>query len=71
MLQENYGFDNPDQVALVKKVFLEVNVPKLYEMYESSVTEEISDLIKTLCPAAKLPESIFLKLMNKLRQRSK
>lgn len=66
--QEHYGAKNVESVQLVKELYAELDVPKLYASYEETSYNQLSELIKRV--DRQLPASVFHGFMEKIYKRS-
>jgi len=66
LLEEHYGRDHPEHVAVVKKVYEEINITKIFKDYEE---ESYRSLVKQIKMCIQLPQDVFLKLLAKIYKR--
>ncbi len=68
VLEENYGREEPERVALVKQVYRELDMPRVYAEYEERSYRQLQKLIggQTLVPRA-----VFDDLLKKIYKRTK
>eukprot|EP01116_Phalansterium_solitarium_P013934 TRINITY_DN31394_c0_g1_i1.p1 TRINITY_DN31394_c0_g1~~TRINITY_DN31394_c0_g1_i1.p1 ORF type:complete len:364 (+),score=132.33 TRINITY_DN31394_c0_g1_i1:29-1093(+) len=66
-LEEHYGRDAPEHVVVVKKIFADINVTKIFKDYEeSSYQALVARIQQTHC----LPRGVFLDFLSKIYKRS-
>lgn len=68
ILSQFYGKDDPNAVKEVKKLYLELDIPKIFEDYEKSSKEVITNLIETV--ECTIPKKCFTDLLGKIYKRS-
>lgn len=68
ILVSNYGQDDSAKVAIVKKVYLEMNLEQRYKDYEEKSYNTISTHIFQMSP--ELPKSLFMDMLHKIYKRS-
>jgi len=66
LLEQHYGRDHPDHVTVVKKVYEEINITKIFKEYEE---ESYKSLVKAIKGCIQLPQEVFLKLLAKIYKR--
>jgi farnesyl diphosphate synthase len=66
LLEAHYGRDNPKDVAVVKKIYEDINMKKIFKDYED---ESYSQLVKMIRGCIQLPQEMFLKLLAKIYKR--
>eukprot|EP01112_Ceratiomyxa_fruticulosa_P017580 TRINITY_DN549_c0_g1_i1.p1 TRINITY_DN549_c0_g1~~TRINITY_DN549_c0_g1_i1.p1 ORF type:complete len:388 (+),score=84.69 TRINITY_DN549_c0_g1_i1:125-1288(+) len=66
-LQQHYGKDNPADVAVVKKIFNEINLPEVFRKYEE---ESYQSLLAKIKKVRIIPQEVFLTLLAKIYKRS-
>jgi farnesyl diphosphate synthase len=67
VLETHYGRDNPDDVARVKKLYNEMNIPKIFKDYEE---ESYKSLVAQINEVRSLPKEVFLDLLSKIYKRN-
>lgn len=67
ILEIHYGRDNPDDVAKVKKLYNELNIPKIFKDYEE---ESYKQLVAMINEVRSLPKEVFLDLLGKIYKRN-
>ena len=68
MVQDNYGKDNPDNIAKIKEVYRQLHLDEVFETYESDSYNSLTTLIQK---QNQLPENVFMLLLKKIYKRSK
>lgn len=68
MVQDNYGKDNPDNIAKIKEVYRQLHLDEVFETYESESYSSLTNLIQK---QSQLPENVFMLLLKKIYKRSK
>jgi len=68
VLEENYGSHEPHKVALVKKLYKELKLEKIFQEYEEESYRQIKALIDEY---KDLPTEVFTFLLGKIYKRSK
>lgn len=71
ILEDNYGRKDKDKEAIVKKLYDELNLEKLYKDYEEKVVGEIRDKIAKIDESDGLKSSVFEAFLAKIYKRSK
>jgi len=66
LLETHYGKDNAADVAVVKRIYEEINMKKVFKDYED---ESYSVLVKMIKGCIQLPQEMFLKLLAKIYKR--
>lgn len=66
LLEQHYGRDNAADVAIVKKIYGEINIPKIFKDYEDESYRTLTAMIKG---CIQLPQEVFLKLLAKIYKR--
>ncbi|XP_022096427.1 farnesyl pyrophosphate synthase-like isoform X2 [Acanthaster planci] len=69
LLEENYGIDNTAKVAMVKKLYKDLDLETLYHNYEESSFEELMALIDK--HSGSLPKEMFVAYARKIFKREK
>ncbi|KAG9299600.1 hypothetical protein G9A89_020771 [Geosiphon pyriformis] len=70
LLDLNYGKKSPENVAIVKGVYRELNLENLYKEYEEKSYLHINELISKL-EESELKPQVFITYMNKIYKRTK
>ncbi|KAN0053262.1 hypothetical protein ACTA71_009711 [Dictyostelium dimigraforme] len=68
LLKKHYGIDNPSDVELVKKIYDEINLKKIFRDYEDTSYNLLMEKIKSTC--IYVPQGVFLKLLSKIYKRN-
>ncbi|XP_025087019.1 farnesyl pyrophosphate synthase-like isoform X2 [Pomacea canaliculata] len=69
VLEENYGRHDAENVSIIKSLYQELKIPKVYSDYEESSYQELMTLIaETQCP---VPASVFTDFAQKIYKRQK
>jgi len=68
VLWENYGHADPEKVEAVKKLYVELELPETYSLYEEQTYNLICTHIRQM--AEKLPKQLFYDMVNKIYRRS-
>lgn len=71
ILEDNYGRKDKDKEAVVKKLYDELNLEKLYKDYEEKVVGEIKDKIAKIDETDGLKREVFQAFLAKIYKRSK
>ncbi|CAG8505781.1 4655_t:CDS:10 [Ambispora gerdemannii] len=71
LLDENYGKKNPENVAIVKKIFRDLEIEALFKKYEDDSYSRINKLISQLDDKSVLKREIFTTFMDKIYKRTK
>lgn len=66
IIEEQYGSKDLESVKLIKSLYSQLEIPKLYASYEEDSYYQLTNLIKGL---DQLPASIFLGFMEKIYKR--
>ncbi|KAK5582859.1 hypothetical protein RB653_004448 [Dictyostelium firmibasis] len=66
-LKKHYGIDNPSDVEIVKKIYDEINLKKVFKEYEDKSYNLLIEKIKSIC--IHVPQGVFLKLLSKIYKR--
>ena len=64
--QEHYGSKDSESVKMIKSLYTQLEIPKLYASYEEDSYNQLTNLIKGL---DQLPASIFQGFMEKIYKR--
>ena len=67
-LQANYGKDEKPAVEVVKSVYKDLELKKLFEAYEQESHAELTSMINE---QTMLPKEVFTGLLNKIYKRKK
>jgi len=67
LLEQHYGRDNPEDVAQVKKIYKELNLPKIYKDYEEKSYAQLRKMIEEV---RSMPKEVFIDLLEKIYKRS-
>jgi len=67
VLEAHYGRDNAADVAKVKEIYKQLNIPKIFKDYED---ESYSKLIKQIDGVLNMPKEVFLDLLARIYKRS-
>ncbi len=70
MIQENYGKKNPENVAVVKQIYRDLEIEKLYKEYEEQSYTKLNNLISQLDESL-VKRQVFTTFMNKIYKRTK
>lgn len=72
LLQDNYGQKNPDSVAIVKSLYLAMDIEGIYRQFEEAeyngILQSIADFRKE---QSVIPDAIFLDYLDKIFKRKK
>ncbi|KUI56728.1 Farnesyl pyrophosphate synthase [Cytospora mali] len=71
ILEENYGRKDKQSEAVVKKLYVELNLEQLYKDYEDKVVGDIKDKIAKIDESEGLKKEIFEAFLAKIYKRSK
>ncbi|GAM21444.1 hypothetical protein SAMD00019534_046190, partial [Acytostelium subglobosum LB1] len=66
-LKTVYGRDNPEDVAVVKKIFNDIEIPKIFKQYEDKSFAELTQAIKQ---SHDLPQAVFTTFLGRIYKRS-
>ncbi|KAM9989439.1 hypothetical protein ACTFIY_005467 [Dictyostelium cf. discoideum] len=66
LLKKHYGLDNPTDVELVKKIYGEIGLKKIFKDYED---ESYAFLISKIKSVRIMPQEVFTKLLSKIYKR--
>ncbi|KAI8840156.1 isoprenoid synthase domain-containing protein [Chytriomyces cf. hyalinus JEL632] len=69
-LDENYGKRSPENVAVVKQVYKELDIEGLYKQYEEDSHAKVMGLIQQIDEAV-LPRDMFVTFVKRIYKRSK
>ncbi|XP_021950946.1 farnesyl pyrophosphate synthase isoform X2 [Folsomia candida] len=67
-LWENYGQNDPEKIARVKKLYIELEMPQTFSLYEEQTYNLICTHIRQM--SEKLPKQLFYDMVNKIYKRS-
>ncbi|KAL6262158.1 hypothetical protein P5V15_007255 [Pogonomyrmex californicus] len=67
ILEECYGSSDPEKVRRVKQLFIDLELPNAYSMYEEETYNLLNEHIQRV--SRELPDSLFLDLLGKLYRR--
>eukprot|EP01114_Cavostelium_apophysatum_P011156 TRINITY_DN2534_c0_g1_i1.p2 TRINITY_DN2534_c0_g1~~TRINITY_DN2534_c0_g1_i1.p2 ORF type:complete len:407 (+),score=118.85 TRINITY_DN2534_c0_g1_i1:54-1223(+) len=67
VLEKHYGRDNAADVAKVKAVYQEMNIPKIFKQYEE---ESYAHLTKMIDGVLNMPKEVFLDLLARIYKRN-
>ncbi|CAH0479746.1 unnamed protein product [Peronospora belbahrii] len=67
-LKENYGRNNPDAIAAVKKLYNELDLAAVYHQYEDEMYKTIAEQIEQMVV---MPSEVFTFLVKKIFKRDK
>lgn len=67
LLAEHYGRDNPDDVAVVKKVYKELDLERVFKEYEDASFAKLSEMINLV---HSMPRAVFSDLLQRIYKRS-
>lgn len=68
VLKENYGVWNDDKVATVKRLYRDLQLPKVFEKYEEDSYSQIQERLQRV---TLIPKAVFEIFLNKIYKRSK
>ncbi|CAO3633223.1 unnamed protein product [Cunninghamella blakesleeana] len=71
LLDENYGKKNAECEAVVKKLYIELDIEGIYKAYEEKSYQEITALINKVDESVGLKKEIFTEFMDKIYKRTK
>lgn len=66
LIEKHYGIDNPQDVAIIKKVYLDIGIPEIFKKYEDDSYVELLSKIKRV---RIMPQEVFVKLLAKIYKR--
>ncbi|KAM9982664.1 hypothetical protein ACTFIZ_007182 [Dictyostelium cf. discoideum] len=69
LLKKHYGINNPTDVEVVKKIYDEINLKKIFKDYENTSYNFLIDRIKTTC--IYIPPELFLRILSKIYKRDR
>ena len=64
----NYGQKEDAKVAIVKHIYKDLDIERVYHEYEEESYQRISSMIKEI-QHEKLPQEMFVKFMNRIYKR--
>jgi len=68
ILEENYGQRSKEKEGIVKKLFSDLELPKLFEQFEEESFQSLSELIHK-ADESTIPRSVFTKFVKKVYKR--
>ena len=68
ILQNHYGRDSPDDVAIIKKLYKELDVESIFAAYEEQSYKDIREMIDTV-DETHVPKLVFDLLLQKIYKR--
>lgn len=71
LLDENYGKKDDESEARVKKLFAELEIPKIYEEYENKIVGELREKIEQVNESRGLKKEVLSAFLAKIYKRSK
>jgi len=71
ILRENYGFDDPTKVEIVKQIYRELNLENLYRNYERQSYERIRENIRQAKFGCEQLDSLLKQILESIFSRSK
>jgi len=67
IIEEHYGSKDEESVKLIKSLYTQLEIPKIYASYEENSYNQLTDMIKRV--EHQLPTSIFQGFMEKIYKR--
>eukprot|EP01111_Echinosteliopsis_oligospora_P017232 TRINITY_DN739_c0_g1_i1.p1 TRINITY_DN739_c0_g1~~TRINITY_DN739_c0_g1_i1.p1 ORF type:complete len:445 (-),score=88.84 TRINITY_DN739_c0_g1_i1:64-1206(-) len=67
LLEHHYGLDNPKDVSIIKNLYKDVGIEKIFKQYEDESYKMLTDKIKKV---RIIPQDVFFKLLSKIYKRS-
>jgi len=67
ILERHYGIDDPKDVSIIKNLYKEVNIEKIFKKYEDESYAAICDKINQV---RIMPQEVFYKLLGKIYKRN-
>ena len=67
-MQNHYGRDSPDDVAIIKKLYKELDVESIFAAYEEQSYKDIREMIDTV-DETHVPKLVFDLLLQKIYKR--
>ena len=71
ILRQNYGYDDPAKVAIVKKLYLEIGLKEIFHTYEDNACAKIKDMINSFQKDAGLNADVLTIFLQKIYRRNK
>lgn len=71
LLEENYGKKDDESEARVKKLFAELEIPKIYEEFEEAVVAKLKEKIEQIDESRGLKKDVLSAFLAKVYKRSK
>ena len=71
LLDENYGKKDDESEARVKKLFHDLDIPKIYNEYEEDVVSRLRAQIENIDESRGLKKEVLTSFLNKVYKRSK
>lgn len=71
VLEENYGMDEQDKVDIVKGIYNDLQLPKIYQKYEEVFYNDIQTRIQQISSAKGLPHEVFNNILDRIYRRKK
>ena len=71
MLKLNYGQHSAESIAAVKAIYIELQLEKRFEEFESTSHAELLALINTVERTTPIPKAVFTSLLAKIYKRAK
>jgi len=69
ILEQNYGLNDEKAVAEVKKIYKKLDLVGEYEKYEKETFEELKKCTEKTCKSTKLPQKMFVYLLESIVNR--
>jgi len=66
LIEKHYGIDNPQDVKIIKQVYLDIGIPDIFKKYEDDSYVELLSKIKRV---RIMPQEVFVKLLAKIYKR--
>jgi len=66
LIDKHYGIDNPEDVAIIKKVYLDIGLPDIFKRYED---DSYVDLLSKIKRVKIVPQEVFVRLLAKIYKR--
>ena len=71
LLEQHYGKNNAESVMMVKNLYNELGIHKIYADFEDNLYQQIKSDIALIAKQTKLPNAFFENLLQKLYKRQK
>ena len=71
ILKAHYGKHNDESVAIIKQLYRDMNIEKLFFDYEAASYATLQSMIAEKTAATGLPAGVFLSLLSKIYKRQK